>query len=147
LADGAIMLNVRNGDKKLRAVVTSTDGGQTWKPHPTHEKDLIEPTCNASLYRWTSANPSNQPMLLFANPQDPKKRIRQTIQASTDDGLTWPTQQRVLLDQSHGNGYPSISRVDDDHVGIVYEGSQAHLVFERLARWEFLTRHNAPTKP
>ena len=28
---------------------------------------------------------------------------------------------------------PSISRVDDQHVGIVYEGSQADLVFEKLS--------------
>ncbi len=147
LADGTIMLNIRNGDKKLRAVVTSSDFGQTWKPHPTHENTLIEPTCNGSLYRWTCVNPSCPALLLFANPQDPKKRVRQMIQASTDDGLTWPRQQQVLLDQGSGNGYPSISRVDDDHIGIVYEGSQAHLVFERLARWEFLDRENNPDKP
>jgi sialidase-1 len=147
LADGSIMLNIRNGDKKRRAVVTSADAGQTWNPHPTHEKDLIEPTCNASLYRWTSSNSAQPALLLFANPQDPKKRIRQTIQASTDDGLTWPVNQRVLLDEGVGNGYPSISRVNDDHVGIVYEGSQAHLVFERLTRSEFLDRESDSIKP
>jgi len=37
------------------------------------------------------------------------------------------------LDEGRGNGYPSISRVDDNHVGIVYEGSQSHLVFQKIA--------------
>ena len=33
-----------------------------------------------------------------------------------------------------------ISRVDDQHVGIVYEGSQADLVFERLSLDELLAK-------
>ena len=45
-----------------------------------------------------------------------------------------------------GRGYPSLRRVDRDHVGIVYEGSQAHLVFEKLPIIDLLeppaaTRH------
>ncbi len=33
-----------------------------------------------------------------------------------------------------------MTRIDDRHVGIVYEGSQAHLVFEKLALAELLGR-------
>ena len=39
-----------------------------------------------------------------------------------------------------GRGYPSISRIDDGHIGIVYEGSQADLVFERFSLEELLRR-------
>ena len=39
-----------------------------------------------------------------------------------------------------GAGYPSLSRVDDEHLGIVYEGSQAHMVFERISLDELLRR-------
>jgi sialidase-1 len=141
LADGSIMLNIRNGDQKKRAVVVSKDSGNSWALHPTHANALIEPTCNASLYRWTTASPSAEPaLLLFANPQDTKKRVRHTIQVSSDDGLTWPVDRRLLLDEGTGAGYPSISRVDDQHVGIVYEGSQSHLVFERISRAELLPK-------
>jgi len=61
-----------------------------------------------------------------------------TIQVSFDDGRTWPEKYHLLLDEGRGRGYPSISRVDDRHVGIVYEGSQADLVFEKLSLDELL---------
>lgn len=136
LTDGTIMLNIRNGDKKRRAVMLTDDLGKTWRAHPTHEQALIEPTCNGSLYRWTRRESSAQAVLLFANPQDDKQRIRHTLLWSADDGQTWPAEQRLLLDEGRGFGYPSLSRVDEEHIGIVYEGSQAHLVFERISRTE-----------
>lgn len=142
LGDGTLMLNIRNDEKKRRAVMVSRDRGQTWQPHATHEQTLIEPTCNGSLYRWTVPNGLSKagnpapPLLLFANPQHQRKRIRHTILVSRDDGLTWPDEGRLLLDEGQGFGYPSLSRVDDDHVGIVYEGSQAHLVFQWISRRE-----------
>ena len=57
---------------------------------------------------------------------------------SFDEGKTWPKTHRLLLDV--GRGYPSISRVDDRHVGIVYEGSRADLTFEKIALEELLRR-------
>ena len=77
-------------------------------------------------------------ILLFANPHTQKGRTHHTIQVSFDDGQTWPESHHLLLDEGLGAGYPSLTRVDDDHVGIVYEGSQAHLVFERIPRSELL---------
>ncbi|MBY0586781.1 exo-alpha-sialidase [bacterium] len=138
--DGSIMLNIRNGEKKRRGVVITKDLGQSWELHPTHEKDLLEPTCNASLYRWNGPNDASvSSLLLFANPADAKRRVRQTIRMSVDEGETWPLASRLLLDEEEGAGYPSLSRVDDGHVGIVYEGSQSHLVFERISRQELLS--------
>jgi len=43
-----------------------------------------------------------------------------------------------LLDEGRGAGYPSLTRVDKRHVGIVYERSQAHLVFEKIPLAELL---------
>ncbi len=79
-------------------------------------------------------------ILLFANPQSQKSRTHQTIQVSFDDGRTWPKKYHLLLDQGQSRGYPSISRVDDKHIGIVYEGSQSDLVFERISLDELLDR-------
>jgi sialidase-1 len=39
-----------------------------------------------------------------------------------------------------GAGYPSLTRIDDAHIGIVYEGSQAHLVFEKFALQELVDK-------
>lgn len=140
LGDGSIMLNMRNDHERYRAVFVTRDLGQTWQPHETNRKTLIEPNCNASLYRVERGEAGGPPLLLFANPHSQQKRTHQTIQVSFDDGRTWPEKNHLLLDEGQGRGYPSLTRVDDQHIGIVYEGSQADLVFERLSLDELSKR-------
>ncbi len=139
LGDGSIMLNIRNDHERFRAVVVTRDLGQTWKPHATSRNTLIEPNCNGSLLRvdYEQADQKKH-VLLFANPHTQKGRTHHTIQVSFDDGHTWPDSHHLLLDEGLGAGYPSLTLVDDDHVGIVYEGSQSHLVFERIPLVELL---------
>lgn len=133
LGDGSIMLNIRNDHERFRAVVVTRDLGQTWQVHPSSRKALIEPNCNGSLLRFDYERDGKQEhVLLFANPHSQQGRTHQTVQVSFDDGLTWPDSHQWLLDEGRGAGYPSLTRVDEDHVGIVYEGSQSHLVFEKL---------------
>jgi sialidase-1 len=141
LGDGSIMLNMRNDHDRYRAVFVTSDLGQTWRPHETNRKALIEPNCNGSLYRVDYVRSGEKKhVLLFANPHTQKGRTHHTIQVSFDDGRTWPEEYHLLLDEGRGRGYPSISRVDDGHVGIVYEGSQADLVFEKLSLDELRVR-------
>ena len=117
----------------------STDGGQTWQPHETNRDTLIEPNCNGSLLRFDYHDAGEKKrVLLFANPHTQKGRTHHTIQVSFDDGRSWPESHHLLLDEGRGAGYPSLTRVDDSHVGIVYEGSQSHLVFEKLSLDELL---------
>jgi sialidase-1 len=146
LGDGAIMLNVRNDHERFRAVAVTKDLGQTWQPHPTSRNTLIEPNCNGSLLRFDCERDGEQKhVLLFANPHSQQGRTHHTVQVSFDDGLTWPDSHHWLLDEGRGAGYPSLTRVDREHVGIVYEGSQSHLVFEKLAIIDLLepTRRHA----
>ncbi|MCH2203744.1 MAG: exo-alpha-sialidase [Fuerstiella sp.] len=140
LSDGSIMLNCRTErPTKFRTVAVTHDLGQTWKPHATSRKDIIEPNCNGSTYRFDYRDGSEtKSVLLFANPHSQKSRTHHSIQLSFDDGRTWPPEYRLLLDEGRGAGYPSLSRVDDRHIGIVYEGSGSHLVFEKLSIDELL---------
>ena len=136
------MLNARtDGPTKFRSVYVTADLGKTWRQHETHRLALIEPNCNGSLYRLDYQD-DGQPkhILLFANPHSREGRRHHTIQVSLDDGRTWPEKHKTLLDEGRGRGYPSISRIDDGHIGIVYEGSQADLVFERFSLEELLRR-------
>jgi sialidase-1 len=140
LDDGSIMLNARTERPTgLRSVYVTQDLGQTWQTHPTHRKALIEPNCNGSLIRFDYQE-DGQPkhVLVFANPYSQTGRDHHSIQVSFDEGQTWPAEYRLLLDEGQGNGYPTLSQIDDRHVGIVYEGSQAHLVFEKLSLDELL---------
>ncbi len=141
LGDGSIMLNIRNDHERFRAVFVTHDLGQTWLPHETNRNTLIEPNCNGSLLRFDYEQAGeNKHVLLFANPHTQKGRTHHTLQVSFDDGRTWPQTNHVLLDEGRGAGYPSLTRVDARHVGIVYEGSQSHLVFERFPLDELLKR-------
>ena len=146
LGDGSIMLNVRNDHERYRAVVVTKDLGQTWTAHSTSRKTLIEPNCNGSLLRFDyERGGESKHVLLFANPHSQKGRTHQTVQVSFDDGQTWPDSHHWLLDEGRGAGYPSLTQIDREHVGIVYEGSQSQLVFEKLALIDLLepTRRHA----
>ena len=102
---------------------------------------LIEPNCNGSLLRVDHEQAGERKhVVLFANPHSQKARTHHTIQVSFDDGRTWPKEHHLLLDEGRGAGYPSLTRIDDRHVGVIYEGSQAHLVFENLSLAELLGR-------
>ncbi len=140
LADGSLMLNGRTtGKTRFRSVWITRDLGKTWEPHATHRNTLIEPRCNGSLIRFDrEALEKGESLLLFANPHSQTGRDHHSIQVSLDEGQTWPTTHRLLLDEGGGAGYPSMAQIDEQHVGIVYEGSQAQLVFEKIAIAELL---------
>ena len=142
LDDGSILLNARTArPTKFRSVWVTNDLGRTWQPHKTHRKSLIEPNCNGSLLRFDyQAGGKSKHVLLFANPHSQTGRDHHSIQVSFDDGNTWPREYRLLLDEGRGNGYPSMTRIDERHIGIVYEGSQAHLVFEKISLDELLSK-------
>lgn len=147
LSDHSLMLNIRNDKERFRAVAVTKDLGQTWEAHPTSRNTLIEPNCNGSLLRVTFERSGElHHALLFANPHTQKGRTHHTIQVSFDDGMTWPKSHHLLLDEGRGAGYPSLTQIDKDHVGIVYEGSQAHLVFEKFSLDELLkqSQHTDP---
>jgi sialidase-1 len=143
LSDNSILLNIRNDHERYRAVVVSKDLGQTWEAHATSRNALIEPNCNGSLLRVNyEESGKKKHVLLFANPHTQKGRTHHTIQVSFDEGQTWPSSHHLLLDEGLGAGYPSLTQIDAEHVGLVYEGSQSHLVFERFVLAELLKPPN-----
>ena len=134
LDDGSIMLNMRNERGRYRAVYTTRDFGKTWKPHVSNRKALIEPNCNGSLIRVDyKEGGQKKHVLIFANPHTQRGRTHHTIQVSFDDGKSWPKSHHLLLDDGLGAGYPSLTQVDKKSIGIVYEGSQSHLVYEKVS--------------
>ncbi|MBB4037634.1 sialidase-1 [Dysgonomonas hofstadii] len=145
LSDGSIMLNMRDsknrGNKKTngRRVAVTTDLGQTWKEHVTSHNALIEPTCMASIHRHRyKENSEEKSILLFVNPNDHSVRDKITLKVSFDDGMTWPEDKWILLDQYKSAGYSCITSVDENTIGILYESSQANLVFIQIPLSEIL---------
>jgi sialidase-1 len=139
LSDRALMLNMRDGSNKGnglingRRVCTTIDLGKTWKEHPTSHRILTEPTCMASLYNHIFNYKEKQKnILFFVNPNSPFYREHITLKISLDDGITWPGKYWVLLDEYRSRGYSCLTAVDNDHIGVLYESSQADLVFEKI---------------
>lgn len=130
---GELMLNMRDNRGGSRAVMTTTDMGKTWKDHASTRSALIEPVCMASLIKVNAKdNCLGKDILLFSNPNSAKVRNNITIKASLDGGLTWKTQNQVLLDEGYGWGYTCLTMVDKNTVGILYESSAAHMTFQAI---------------
>jgi sialidase-1 len=91
LADGALLLNMRNYDRqqRTRAVSRSTDGGLTWSA-VAHDAALVEPICQASIRRYSLARDAGRNRILFANPGEPAARKELTLRLSEDEGDSWP---------------------------------------------------------
>lgn len=138
--DGSLMLNMRansnrgnEGPDNGRAIAVTHDLGNTWHEHPTSFRALPEPTCMASLYTHEyTTNGETKRVLIFLNPHSKTAREDMTLKVSFDDGLTWPEANWVLLDEGRSRGYSCITSVDDGHIGVLYESSQADLVFQRI---------------
>lgn len=139
---GVLMLNCRYNRKSARVVMTTSDMGETWVEHSTSQRSLIEPgACMASLIdvdREVGRDMGG--WLLFSNPDSLRGRNRITIKASNDGGRTWPKEHRLLLDEQISAGYSCMSMIDDSMIGILYEGSQAHLTFQRIPLKEITDR-------
>ena len=136
LSDGSLMLNMRDNrnrsdrsERNGRAISVSSDLGQTWRVHPSDHGALPEPVCMASLISHRLAD--GRHVLFFSNPASTSKRERMTVRVSLDDGQTWPHERQLLLDQA-GGAYSSLVMIDERTLGILYESSQADLVFQRL---------------
>lgn len=146
LNDGSIMLNMRdnrnwgNTSVNGRRICITHDMGETWTEHPTSRNALIEPTCMASLHKHIYKRKKEaKSILLFCNPESCRERNDMTLKVSFDDGQTWPSAHKVLLDEWGGFGYSCITSVDDETIGILYESSQAQLVFQQIKLKDLLT--------
>jgi len=144
LSDGTLMLNMRDNRGSgpegrngtgARSVAVTDDLGQTWTEHPTSREALPEPVCNAGLI---SHEYQGEQLLIFVNPDHRYERRDMTLKVSRDDGMTWPDQYHTLLDSGRGRGYPSLSSIDEETIGVLYESSRADLVFQKIRMADLL---------
>jgi len=130
---GELMLNMRDNRGGSRAVATTKDMGATWTEHPSSRSALIEPVCMASLIKVAAKdNVLNKDILLFSNPNTVKGRHHITIKASLDGGLTWLSENQILLDEDENWGYSCLTMIDKETVGIIYEASVAQMTFQAI---------------
>ena len=149
LSDGSLMLNIRDNrnrsvpeEENGRRVAVTKDLGESWEKHPTSNNALNEPVCMASLHKHVyTEDGKKKSILLFSNPNILERpRRRTTIKVSFDDGMTWPEEYWLLLDEGNNRGYSCLTSLDESTIGILYEGSQADMTFESIPLNELLSK-------
>lgn len=143
LSDGSLMLNMRDDRNRAerkdtlngRSVAITNDLGKTWVEHPTSRKALQESNCMASIIAYD--RPDKEQLLFFSNPDTKVDRGHITVKTSFDEGMTWPRENQLELYEEDTYGYSCLTMVDDDHIGILYEGRK-ELYFEKIPLEELL---------
>lgn len=129
LPDGKILQSIRqqSGLQKERLIALSSDGGQSWASVYYHSQ-LPDPVCQAGLIDYTTS--SGQQVLLFSNPESPRKREKMTIKVSFDQGKTWPVAKRV---RSGPSAYSDLVIQADNRIGLLYEqGNNGGIYYARF---------------
>jgi len=122
LADGAVMLNMRNYNRKhqCRAVAISKDGGESFG-QIYYDQTLVEPVCQASIRRHSWPDANNKGVILFSNPASTSKREKLTVRASFDEGKTWPASKVIHEGPA---AYSCIAVSPDGTILCLYERGQ-----------------------
>lgn len=122
LTGGRLMLNMRNYDRSqhARQSALSDDGGITWKDQK-HEPSLIEPICQAAILRHRWPQGEKPGMIVFSNPASTGGRVKLTVRASFDDGVTWPV-SKLLFDGP--GGYSDLATLANGRIACFYEGGE-----------------------
>ena len=99
LVNGDVLLNIRSETEiSRRAISISKNGINNWSI-PIFDQALVEPTCFASIVRFTLAGKDDKNRIIFSNPDSlegepmpfnirPRKKL--SIKLSYDECKTWP---------------------------------------------------------
>ena len=137
---GTLMLNMRDNRGGFRSVATTNDLGNSWSIHPTSYNTLIDPVCMGSLIKANvNVNGTLKDVLFFSNPNSNSSRSDITIKASLDNGQTWQPANQLLIDSRTCYGYSSLTKIDNQTIGILYEGTK-DLYFLKIPVSDIITR-------
>ena len=129
---GVLMLNMRDNRGGYRSIATTTDMGKTWTEHHTSYFALQDPVCMASFIKENVKVKGKEKAVVFFGNDDAKtSRINLTIKASLDLGETWKKENQLLIDERQLFGYSSLTKIDDNTLGFLYEGVR-DLYFVRI---------------
>jgi sialidase-1 len=125
LADGRVMLNVRNESKTHRRLVTTSKDGATGWSTPKFDEALLEPICMGGIVRYSTEEKGGKNRILFSNPHNLEKakgpaepgknrdRKNVSVKISYDEGGTWPVNKTIE------EGFSAYSDIAVTHAGTI----------------------------
>lgn len=132
LADGRILLDIRQHGGPHRWLATSADGGRTWSaPRPGQP---VTPVCCA-IERFTLKSAGDdRDRIVWTGPLGPG-RNKLVVRTSYDEGQTFTNERLISAEPA---AYSDLAVLKDKAVGVLWErGNYRFLTFTRLSR-EFL---------
>jgi sialidase-1 len=151
LADGRVMLNMRNESKEhRRAVAISPDGATRWTA-PAFDAQLKEPICMASICRYSKKPAAERNRLLFANPDNLERAVGKavpgqnrdrknlTVRLSEDEGKTWPVARSL---EPGFSGYSDLAVGPDGTIYCLYERGSTDGNYHYMTRSLTVARFN-----
>lgn len=119
LADGRVMLNIRNENTNHRRLVSFSNDGATGWTKPVFDETLFEPICFASIQRLSAGPEADKNRILFVNPNSgTRARQNLTVRLTYDEGRSWPV-QKVL--EPGIAGYSDLAVGADSSIYCLYE--------------------------
>ena len=114
LANGNILMSIRNRAKGHRLFSISNDGGETWS-EPKLNTTILDPACNGDIIAYTHKGKN---LLLHSLPASSTTRENVTVYVSEDNGTTWVPKRCIYKGYS---AYSSLQVLDDGTIGIIIE--------------------------
>ncbi|XP_072033995.1 sialidase-1-like [Amphiura filiformis] len=126
LKDGTLYFDARNEYKyrcHCRIYFNSTDGGYTIPIETLNFNSVaVDPTCDGSILLHND-------VLYMSHANNDTQRVNTTLRWSMDYGKTWPYSMNVNPGDS---GYSCLTRLSDNHIGLVYEKNIGPLWFVKI---------------
>lgn len=136
LKDGSIRFNVRRwAGNPVRKTCVSQDGGDTWSP-VQDVPELMDPSCMASIYRYTDPADQRKSRLLYSGPNS-TKRDTGTIFLSYDEGATWPVKRELCPGPF---AYSCLTSLADGTIGCLYEAEGTQKIVLARFHLDWLTQ-------
>ncbi|MDE6809524.1 MAG: glycoside hydrolase [Muribaculaceae bacterium] len=145
LADGSLIMSIRNRHSGHRLFSRSFDGGITWSS-ASEVSDLIDPACNGDILLY---NRDGHDLLLQSLPGSPKKRVDVTVYASKDNGATWPAARKIT---SGPTSYSAMTVLPDGSIGMLTEedtdlpGKPIAIWFNKIPLNHILSGNDKPSQ-
>lgn len=129
LADGRLLLDVRQQKGAHRWMSTSSDGGRSWSE--LRPGQTVTPVCCAiERYTLQSAG-DDRNRIVWTGPQGPGRKTL-VVRISEDECQTFP-REWVIADEPAA--YSDLTRLPDKSIGVLWErGDYRFITFTRLGR-------------